>query len=181
MLRLKTCIVCVMLLPFFGGCALMKQIQSSNSACDIKCNGSNSTCRSPDCERCSNSHLSSVDGHHVNEASEFAGESAGNIGQLVEIHETLNALASKQDSLQEQLAMMDRKTEKNMEQQEGVVEIVDDLTKQVAYMKGELANQDVEIDGIETNLNRHHNMYDSALISIEKTLGSALEDYQNKN
>ena len=157
----------------FTGCSMLDRIQNCNFAC-----------RSPGQPNLAQAHAGAepceIDGVT---APEFSGQEAvqamqmAHMDQMKAIQQQLDAMSAREDSLQEQLAMLDKKMEKQMEERQPVFDDVERMSRLIEGMQDALENHDAALGGIESHLVDQHANYETLLTGLEQQLGDILAEY----
>ena len=90
------------------------------------------------------------------------------------VQEQLDTLTAKNTAIQDQMMMLDKNLESQRRDREKVLGMMNDLVSELSTVRKELDDQQDEISGVETRINRHRDQTDRNLASIERELNDLL-------
>ena len=176
--HLQWMLVCC-LLATLSGCSVLDRIQTCNFACKPNCGPNLASDHT--CEQCSQGtpELAPIEGIPVDTAisqAMHAGQVIPEFEEIAKLHEQLDKMSANDASMQEQLALMDRKNQHHAEERQRLAESINELSSQLSRMESTLENHKIAIDGIESSLVNQHNIYETVLTSVEEQLGAMLDE-----
>lgn len=156
-----------------SGCSTLSRIQNCNQACP--------TPGAPN-----PAQLSAEEEFYHDEGIAVASATEPSLQAIEMVHredmqvveKEMKELTAQYESLQEQLAMLDKKMEKQAEERKSVYDNVSRMSELIESMQTALENHESALGGIESHLVDQHAQYETLLTGLERQLTDILKVYE---